>query len=193
MKGIYLVIIIAVLLGIDITLQKISEYRMNHVVAENEETYNKVRNSSLVRFAVNPVKLYFYDLYRAIYKKDSVIVEKAMRKFTVLHASSRQKSEAYARAFYYFVSENDKTRAGKALKLIKEQGDEKLTHDALISYDVYICHGRKYLEELLEELDKEQNDIMRAARAAMISQIYKNTGEKEKEEYYASLAASSLQ
>lgn len=71
-----------------------------------------------------------------------------------LKMNREQQLALYSKAFAFFVENEDKSRAEKVLESIEKMGDEGLAQVSRETFEIFLNHSDKYLDQMLARLDE---------------------------------------
>lgn len=97
-----------------------------------------------------------------------------------------------SKAFEYYVYAEDKERCDDILKEIEKLNDEKILKASNLMYDVMILKKSNHIEEMENKFDK-LTVSQKVINAYLLSQQYRNKGDKEKAEYYENISKSLVE
>lgn len=104
-----------------------------------------------------------------------------LEEFEQVRMSDVQKASVYAKAFFYFLSCEDKKNTTKYYHLLKENKAYEDQKNLERIYDTYALKGYRYLEETKAEA--EGNPFL----LSMVADMYLNQGDQENARKYAEL------
>lgn len=155
------------------------------------EEFDQLVERRLVRIVFDPFNLDYIKLNRYFLTQEKPEINKLFLKFEKTRLNYRQKDEIDLKAFNYYLSENDRIKTKKYYERIIHSDTNKMKKEVERLYNIYIEKGTKYLDDLLNETESLE-DKYKSANELLISAIYRNIGNKEKEKEYQILAKKHL-
>ncbi len=194
-----LIIVIAVsiliVLGVTAISKAVQNFKLNQMIyllnEKNFDAFDKVIDSRLVRLVFAPFNINYIKLNSFLVRNDKSKINEMFDAFESVHLNHKQRDEIDLKAFNYYLSVNDTSRCKKYLDMINYSKTNKMKKEANRLYSVYVEKDSKYLTELLEET-KTVQDKYKGANELLISVIYGNLGNKQKEEEYLQMAENHL-
>lgn len=108
-----------------------------------------------------------------------------------LKMSREQQLALYGKAFAFFVENEDKDRAQKVLERIEATDDEALAQASRETFDIFLDHSDKYLDQMLVKLE-EAGEGERLRLYQLIAVQYENRNNSASAEVYYKKAVDAL-
>lgn len=108
-----------------------------------------------------------------------------------LKMSREQKQALYGKAFAFFVENGDKGRAKNLLEHIEAAGDETMAQVSRETYDIFLNHSDKYLDQMLAKID-QVGEGERLRLYQLIAVQYENRNDGASADAYYKKAADAL-
>lgn len=108
-----------------------------------------------------------------------------------LKMNREQQLALYSKAFAFFVENEDKSRAEKVLESIEKMGDEGLTQVSRETFEIFLNHSDKYLDQMLARLD-EAGEGERLRLYQLIAVQYENRNDSASADAYYKKAVDAL-
>lgn len=108
-----------------------------------------------------------------------------------LKMSREQQLALYGKAFAFFVENEDKGRAQKVLERIEATDDEALAQVSRETFDIFLDHSDKYLDQMLAKLE-EAAEGERLRLYQLIAVQYENRDDSASAEVYYKKAVDAL-
>ena len=154
--------------------------KLSQALAKKDyKTFDELLEDPLTRKLIPAYNVAFMKLNKQILKEDKAGIDKAFNEFT-MPMNKAQKEALYKRAFYYYVSAEDKSKARTYYDLLKDikPKDEQVID---VFYDTYVLKGSKYIDLMNEQLQQTPKEEDRMPIYAMLADMYRNAGNEEKE------------
>lgn len=139
-----------------------------------------------VKKSIPSFNIEYIKMSAAIMQNDSKKIEKSLEKLKGMKMKEVQKSEVYLNGFNYYIDKNDAKRASeyKDLLLGSTKEESKIKYVNCL-YDVKINKSSKYLEEMLNEIENEDN--VAPTSHLLIAEMYKNIEDTKNEKKYRNM------
>lgn len=194
----FLIILILISFGIYIVLLIISKcimnYKLNQMVTllndKRFSEFDQMMEKKIIKIVFNPFNIDFIKLNSYLIRKDTNKIDNAFSHFDSVRLSSKQRDEVDLKAFNYYLC-NDEKKAKKYYQNIQKSKTNPIKQDVERLYDIYIRKSDRYLQTLLKETETLE-DQYKSANELLISEIYKNLGDINKQLEYKELAEKHL-
>lgn len=194
----FLIILILISFGIYIVLLIISKcimnYKLNQMVTllndKRFSEFDQMMEKKIIKIVFNPFNIDFIKLNSYLIRKDTNKIDNAFSHFDSVRLSSKQRDEVDLKAFNYYLC-NDEKKAKKYYQNIQKSKTNPMKQDVERLYDIYIRKSDRYLQTLLKETETLE-DQYKSANELLISEIYKNLGDINKQLEYKELAEKHL-
>lgn len=153
-------------------------------------SFDAMRNNRITMLLIPKGDLYFYDLNKAIATKNDVLIDSAVKRLEDLKLSPSQKQTVYSTVFYHYLQDGDNIKIKPYYEKLSTLSNGSISEEDVL-YDTYILKGYKYLD-FVEELYKKASDDKKTSIEALLSNIYKNKGDKDKANYYFNKAKERI-
>lgn len=174
--------------------KSIRDYKLNQMIALLHEhkfsEFDQLMEKKIVKIVFNSFNIDFIKLNSYLIRKDSKKIDHAFSDFDSVRLSSKQRDEVDLKAFNYYLF-NDEQKTKKYYQNIKNSKTNMMKKDVERLYDVYILKSDRYLQDLLDETEILE-DKYKSANELLISEIYKNLGNFNKQNLYKELAEKHL-
>ena len=178
-----------------VTKKKIDEYSTSiiRLLAEGKYAeFEKEINSDKAKRLIPPANIDILKFNVAIMRGQNKEVEKIFDSFATKRLSNDAKLAIYTRALGYFITTNDINRCKKCYEVVMGlPKNEQAKKSVQRVYDIMVEKKTDKLDELLNELDKVQNE-QKYIDEFLISEIYTNLKDTENANKYAELAKTHL-
>lgn len=124
----------------------------------------------------------FLKLNKVLLQGDRRQVTEKLKEFDAAAMSREQAAAVHSKAFYFFLSCEDKKNATKYYHLLKENKTFQDHKNLERIYDTYILKGYRYLEEVEAEAGEDPFLL------SMTADMYLNKGDRENFQKYGDLA-----
>lgn len=194
----FLIILILISFAIYIVLLIISKcimnYKLNQMVTllndKRFSEFDQMMEKKIIKIVFNPFNIDFIKLNSYLIRKDTNKIDNAFSHFDSVRLSSKQRDEVDLKAFNYYLC-NDEKKAKKYYQNIQKSKTNPMKQDVERLYDIYIRKSDRYLQTLLKETETLE-DQYKSANELLISEIYKNLGDINKQLEYKELAEKHL-
>ena len=184
-----------VCIGINIIVKVIRNRKLHQMVlllnAKKFKEFDRLLESKLVKLIFDPFNIDYIRLNGYLYKQNKKEIDKAFSSFDHVRLTAKQKDDIDLKAFNYYLSENDIPKIEKYYHNIIHSESNKMKKEVKRLYDIYVNKGSKYLDELMAETNTLRGKY-KASNELLISAIYANLGNKNKEKEYRNLAETHL-
>lgn len=185
------VLFIAYLVSFSVIRNKITNKAFNTIKNKNTEELNKVLSSKSANFFLKPFELYRLRLIYAASKGNDKEIEKSYASFDQLRMNKSEKENIYSDAYFYFMSKQDNANAKKYYELLEQIGDYKNKFNIQCSYNTFIEHDYKYLEDAIIRYNSSSN-TNKVSLASLISAMYANKGDAANSKKFDDIAKSGI-
>lgn len=157
----------------------VNKKALTFLQSHDYDNFYKTLDSYIAKFALYPFNLEYFKLNGAFFQENKNMIDKQIELIdTKLKMNKSQKIEFYNKAFMYYISQENKNKCKYFLEKIGALNNDKLNNDSNIIYDIYINKGNKYLDILLNEINKKDiNKEELISKQMLIMQIYENMGD----------------
>lgn len=124
-------------------------------------------------FFLKPFELYRIKLINAASKGNDKEIANRYKAFDELRMNRKEKENIYSDAYFWFISKNDEINSKKYYDLLEEIGDYSNKFNVQCSYNTFIEHGYKYLDQALIRYNMV-DDVQKISLASLISTMYTN-------------------
>lgn len=152
--------------------------------------FDQMMEKKIIKIVFNPFNIDFIKLNSYLIRKDTNKIDNAFSHFDSVRLSSKQRDEVDLKAFNYYLC-NDEKKAKKYYQNIQKSKTNPMKQDVERLYDIYIRKSDRYLQTLLKETETLE-DQYKSANELLISEIYKNLGDINKQLEYKELAEKHL-
>ena len=190
--AVFVVLAMVIALVMNILKKKINGQLIECVKNDDDQGFETILNKTFTKFILSPFNIDYMRLNFAFIKNDNHKIEELLDTFEHRNLNSKQRQDIYSKAFNYYLSLENKSKAKHWLDLIHEQVNNNqmiLEFDTL--YDIYLEKGWKYLDEMLENLE-DMEETYRGPSEFLISLMYENKGEKNKAKEYRARSEKSM-
>lgn len=143
-------------------------------------------------FFLNPFELYRIKLISAASKGNDREIANRYEAFDTLRMNKKEKENIYSDAYFWFMSRNNSEKAKKYYDLLEQIGDYYNKFNIQCSYNTFIEHGYKYLDDALVRYNTA-NDAQKLSLASLISTMYANKGDVENAKKYDDIAKKDVE
>ncbi|MBQ6217699.1 MAG: hypothetical protein IJK53_09995 [Erysipelotrichaceae bacterium] len=170
----------------------VSNKLISYLYMNETEKFDQLRRSKLASTFISRFNLRYIDFSKAMMEADEKQIENSVSELEKLPLNINQRSIIYTRCFYYYLSAENYHDAKKYYQKNYDLDPDKYNPEMDMLYDIYIKKGSRYLDELIEEYQKADEEN-KAKLAAMLSKIYENMNDKTKAEEYLEIAAQYIE
>ncbi|MDO4941015.1 MAG: hypothetical protein Q4E33_04915 [Erysipelotrichaceae bacterium] len=172
--------------------KKITKKAFDLIKAQKGPQLDELLTKKSTSFFLKPFELYRLKLINAASKGNQNEIANRYAAFDTLRMNKAEKENIYSDAYFYFMSRQDSEHASKYYKLLEEIGDYKNKFNIECSYNTFIEHGYKYLDDALVRYNSS-NDAQKISLASLISSMYANKGDKQNAIKYDEVAKKGVE
>lgn len=166
--------------------KQITNKAFTFIKNKNYSDLDNLCKKKSANFFLKPFELYRIKLISAASKGDDKEIANRYKAFDSLRMSKKEKENIYSDAYFWFVSKNNMEEAKKYYLLLEEIGDYNNKFSIQCSYNTFVEHGYKYLDDAIIRYNMA-NDALKVSLASLISSMYLNKGDKENATKYDNL------
>ena len=172
--------------------KKITKKAFDLIKAQKGPQLDELLLKKSTNFFLKPFELYRLKLINAANKGNQNEVANRYAAFDTLRMNKAEKENIYSDAYFYFMSRQDCERATKYYKLLDEIGDYSNKFNIQCSYNTFIEHEYKYLDDALVRYNSS-NETQKISLASLISSMYANKGDKQNADKYDAIAKKGVE
>lgn len=185
------VLLVIITFGIEIAGSILKRSFYNQLIqaigSNDQKEFERISNKKIVRFLIPRYDMEYLRLNLILSNGNKKEINEQFR--NVINSSSNitQKTDILMTAFDHYVSNGDKEMSKVYAKEITALNNQELSNYVKRLYDIKINRSGKYLDEILEEIDRE--DVRNIWQKEMlVSLIYEHQGNKQLCEEYKQLS-----
>lgn len=171
----------------NIWTRKIGDRLTAYLLRGQYDEYAILRNKGMTKYLIPSFNLVYMDMNKAIAQNDRAGVEECLELYDGMRLSRKQKSQAFSRAFYYYVLLKDSEKATRYYRLTRDFSDAAEMKDMDIFFDTFVQKGYTYLKEVKTRLETVPRQEL-SDYESLLSQMYANKGDTMQAEKYRQLA-----
>lgn len=155
--------------------------------------YFKILDSLSCKYFYPPFNREYMRMNAYVMQSNQAKVEEQFDLLLHMRMNKKQEMDVVVKAFYYYIDEDNDTKTSELLARMKKMGDEALTQECQIVYDIFIQKAIKYIDTMLEQLrDPEVTGINRGMFHYMLAVQYANNKDAKEEMVHLEKALDDL-
>lgn len=158
------------------------------LIKENYLKFNEVINLSSTKKVLSEYIILSFKVSKSIQQKNTKDLTYVIFEVTKSKAKNQQKGFLYQKSFFYFIAQQEYSKAGKLYQMMKELNGFTISDQVELFYNTFVENGYKYLEQMVETFEKEDYIPLKVEYAGVIAKMYKNKHDLDNQKLYLEIA-----